>query len=333
MKIMISKVICIGEALVDQIISYPGRNCKNYLGGAPANVACALRKLGVETEYVGCLGDDKFGNEFINLFKELGVNIKFVQIDKNSSTRIIKVSIDKSGDRSFSGFVNSQKSFADEVLDRKLIESHKIDFHNLFKGTKYFITGTNILASTKSSETLFFLIKFAKKFKVSIVIDANWRNIFWDDLNQSTRLQKIDHIQKIKKFLENGNILKFSREEALLFFGTDNPSLISNLLSKKPDVIITNGDNPIEWFINGIQDKTQVLNSTKIVDTTGAGDSFLAGLISQFLTCKLDADKKTLNSYIQFASTCGLITCLGEGAIEPQPNIKKVQEFLKASGS
>ena len=63
-----SKVICIGEALVDQIIIKTDGECKNYLGGAPANVACALRKLGIDTEFVGCLGDDKFGKEFINLF-------------------------------------------------------------------------------------------------------------------------------------------------------------------------------------------------------------------------------------------------------------------------
>ena len=86
-----SEVICIGEALVDKIINYPEGNCKNYLGGAPANVACALSKLGVHTEFVGCLGDDEFGKEFINLFRDLGVNIQSTQVHKKCSTRIIKV--------------------------------------------------------------------------------------------------------------------------------------------------------------------------------------------------------------------------------------------------
>ena len=80
-----SKVICIGEALVDQIINNPDGNCKNYLGGAPANVACALSKLGVHTEFIGCLGDDAFGREFINLFLDLGVNIESTQISKKNS--------------------------------------------------------------------------------------------------------------------------------------------------------------------------------------------------------------------------------------------------------
>jgi len=328
-----SKVICIGEALVDQIINDLDGNCKNYLGGAPANVACALSKLGVHTEFIGCLGDDAFGREFINLFLDLGVNIESTQISKNVSTRIIKVCINNSGDRSFAGFVNSQKDFADEMLDRKVFESSKISLQKLFKETRYFITGTNLLASDKSSEALLFLVEYASKSGVSIVIDANWREIFWDNINQSSQLQRQDHIKKIKKFLLNGDILKFSNEEAILFFGNNNPFQISQSLSKNPDVIITNGDQPISWFINGIQDTTKVLKSSRVVDTTGAGDSFLAGLISRFINQKVDLNKNSLNDYIQFASVCGLISCLGEGAIQPQPNTKQVQEFMKSCGS
>ena len=328
-----SKVICIGEALVDQIINNPDGNCKNYLGGAPANVACALSKLGVNTAFVGCLGEDAFGKEFINLFRDLGVNIESTQVSKNVSTRIIKVCINNVGDRSFAGFVNSQKNFADEMLDRKVFESSKIYLQKLFKETRYFITGTNLLASDKSSEALLFLVEYASKSGVDIVIDANWREIFWDNINQSSQLQRQDHIQKIKQFLLNGDILKLSNEEAILFFENNNPFQISQSLSKKPDVIITNGDNPISWFINGFQDTTKVLKSSSIVDTTGAGDAFLAGLISRLINRKGDSSKDFLNKDIQFASVCGLISCLGEGAIQPQPNIKQVQDFLKSYGS
>ena len=328
-----SRVICIGEALVDQIINNSDGDCKNYLGGAPANVACALSKLGIDTEFVGALGDDAFGKEFINLFLDLGVNIELTQVSKSVSTRIIKVCINNAGDRSFAGFVNSQKKFADEMLDRKVFETSKILLQKLFKESRYLITGTNLLASEKSSEALLFLVEYAIKSGVSVVIDANWREIFWDNLNQSSKLHRQDHIQKIRKFLLNGDILKLSNEEATLFFGNNNPFEISKSLSKKPDVIITNGDKPISWFINGFQDTTKVLNSPRIVDTTGAGDSFLAGLISRFINRKGDFNKNSLNNHIQFASVCGLITCLGEGAIQPQPKIKQVQDFMKSYGS
>ena len=99
------------------------------------------------------------------------------------------------------------------------------------------------------------------------------------------------------------------------------------------DRIITNGDKPISWFINGFQDTTKVLKSPRIIDTTGAGDSFLAGLISRFINRKGDFDKDSIINHIQFASVCGLISCLGEGAIQPQPNINQVQDFLKLYGS
>ena len=328
-----SKVICIGEALIDQIITSPDGDCKNYLGGAPANVACALRKLEIDTEFVGCLGDDEFGKEFINLFQELKVNTHSIQIDKKYPTRIIKVCIDKNGDRSFAGFVNAQKFFADEMLDIKVFESDKVSLQNLFKEAKYLITGTNLLASDKSCEALMLLVEYASKYGVSIVIDANWREIFWNYSNKSSPLQRIDHVLKIKKFFLNGDILKLSNEEAILFFENDNPLLISQSLPKKPDVIITNGDKPISWLINGIKGTTQILKSSKIVDTTGAGDSFLAGLIARFINRKEDFDKDSLINHIQFASVCGLISCLGEGAIQPQPNINQVQDFLKLYGS
>ena len=327
-----SKVICIGEALVDQIINNPGKNCKNYLGGAPANVACALKKLGVDTEFIGRVGDDEYGREFINLFRDLGVNIQFIQIDNNCSTRIIKVCIDNNGDRSFSGFVNSQNLFADEMLDRKIFESNENSLKNIFEESKYLITGTNLLASEKSSEALLFLVQYANQFDVRIVIDANWRDIFWDYSNKASHLHRIEHIKEIQKFLLHADVLKLSHEEAILFFRNDNPVLISQSLGKRPDVIITNGDKPISWFINGIQGITKVIELCKVVDTTGAGDSFLAGLISQLLKQNKRPDKKSLNKYIEFASACGLISCLGEGAIEPQPNFKKVQHYLKDLG-
>ena len=325
-----SQVICVGEALVDQISINADGVSKNYLGGAPANVACALSKLGIGTAFIGSLGDDKFGKKFLNLFRDLAINSKFIQIDKNFPTRIIKVFVDKNGDRSFAGFANSQNFFADEMLDGKLIESNKMMLQNLMKDAKYLISGTNLLASEKSSEALLTLINNASNSDISIVIDANWRDIFWRNSKDSSQFGIKDHVQKIKKFLSKADILKLSHEEANLFFDENNPYQISKSLSKNPDVIITNGEKPISWFIDGIQDVTQVSKASRIIDTTGAGDSFLAGLISQFLSKNVNSTQKSLENHIQFASTCGLITCLGEGAIEAQPSLGQIQDFLRA---
>ena len=68
------------------------------------NVACALKKLKIDSTFIGCLGSDDHGKKFITQFNELEVNLDFLQLDDNFSTRVVNVGRDKFGDRFFSGF-------------------------------------------------------------------------------------------------------------------------------------------------------------------------------------------------------------------------------------
>ena len=113
-----------------------------------------------------------------------------------------------------------------------------------------------------------------------------------------------------------------------MFFEDENPSLISQQLSNRPDVIITDGKNPVSWYINELQGITENPTSQKIVDTTGAGDAFLAGLISRLISSGYPSNQQEVEDCIKFAGVCGLLTCLGEGAIEQQPYYEKVNKFL-----
>ena len=325
------QVICIGEALIDKIINKSDSNYKNYLGGAPANVVCALRKLNVPAAFIGCLGDDQFGREFIKLFQKLNINFDFLQIAKQSPTRVVNVIRDEYGDRSFSGFQKSNSNtFADEMLDKLSLIKNIKNLEKHFSNTKYIVTGTNLLASIKSAESLYFILDFAKDFKIKVVIDVNWREIFW----KSANINKYAQYTKVKNFLHYANILKLASEEAYLFFDTNDPSEISKVLTNKPDVIITDGSNSIKWYLNGINGSNEVVKHTsKIIDTTGAGDAFLAGLISRYyFNAHLD-DQIKMRENVKFASVCGLLTCLGEGAIEQQPDEKLVYKFLEDVGS
>ena len=156
----------------------------------------------------------------------------------------------------------------------------------------------------------------------------NWRKVFWDHSSFSSDISKVERVNLIKKFLNHADVLKLAKEEATLFFENENPLLISQKLSKRPDVIITDGKNPVVWYINGLQGITETPTSQKIVDTTGAGDAFLAGLISKFISSGYPSNKFEIEDCIKFAGVCGLLTCLGEGAIEQQPYYEKVNKFL-----
>ena len=324
-----NKVICIGEALIDRISDKSNLGFEDFLGGAPANVACALRKLNINSIFVGRIGSDDFGKKFITQFNELEVNFDFLQLDNEFSTRVVNVGRDKFGDRFFSGFnASSNSCFADEALSMESIKKELPKLEKLFLETKYLVSGTNILSSPKSAETIFFLLEHANKFGVKVIIDLNWRKVFWDYSIFSSEISKTQRINLIKNFLNHAHVLKLAKEEATLFFGHDNSSVISQQMPKRPDVIITDGENPVNWYISGSKGITETPNSQKIVDTTGAGDAFLAGLISKFISSGYPSGKKEIENCIKFANVCGLLTCLGEGAIEQQPDYEKANKFF-----
>ena len=72
-----NKVFCIGEALIDRIRNKANQGFTDFLGGAPANVACALKKLEIDSIFIGRLGKDDYGKKFIKQFKDLDVNLDF----------------------------------------------------------------------------------------------------------------------------------------------------------------------------------------------------------------------------------------------------------------
>jgi len=324
-----TKVVCVGEALVDRIMNKSNQEFTDYLGGAPANVACGLRKLQIDSIFIGRLGSDEIGKKFTEQFKQLAVNINFLQLDNNLPTRIVKVNRDNSGDRYFSGFDTSLNTvFADEAIDRVLLEKDIKSLEKLFLKTKYLVCGTILLSSSISAKSINYLVSIANKFNVKIIIDLNWREVFWDYSTFSSQTSKEERVDLIKNFLKNAHLLKLAKEEAILFFENENPLEISRTILNRPDVIITDGANPISWFINGMQGTTEVINSSKIVDTTGAGDAFLAGLISRLISLGLSPTKLEIQNCVSFASVCGLLTCFGEGAIDQQPDYQRVNEFF-----
>ena len=160
------KVICIGEALIDRIRNKSNQGFTDFLGGAPANVACALRKLKIDSTFIGRLGNDDYGKKFITQFYELDVNLDFLQLDNDSSTRVVNVDRDQFGDRFFSGFEESSHScFADEVLSKKLIEKEILNLKKTFLETKYLVTGTIYYHLQYQQRLFFFFLNRLKNWK------------------------------------------------------------------------------------------------------------------------------------------------------------------------
>ena len=331
------KVLCFGEALIDRLGS-PGidpfrdRDAKDCLGGAPANVACALAKLGAEVAFLGNLGDDKIGNRFKKLMLERGIDISCLNIDSQLPSRVVMVRRDLYGERSFDGFAGNEGSgFADEYISLNLIRKH---WSFISGEADWLVVGTIPLAANQSSESLWWCIKQASLHDIQIAIDINWRPVFWNSQAKSNESPSDAQRELIKPLLEMASLIKLSKEEAIWFFNTNDPYRISISLPKRPDIVVTDGSNPILWSLKGFNGQTNPVTSISVIDTTGAGDAFTAGLIFKLIQQRFRAnsDLVELNKIVLFAASCGAIVCTAPGAIESQPNYYQVEEFLADNG-
>ena len=329
------KVIAIGEALIDRLgplggdpsIDLPVTDC---FGGAPANVACALSRLGVDVSFIGSLGNDAFGKNFKNLFIQRGINTAALQQDDIRPTRVVLVRRDADGERSFEGFEGDKGlGFADQAI---LLEKIIKDWPLVIDNAKWLVIGTIPLASEISSRAFLWCIENALDAGIKIVLDLNWRPTFWRNQSSKVLAPSLQEKNTITSILNNVSLIKLAREEADWFFNTSNPSKISSSLSNKPSVIVTDGSNPILWLLNNHIGKSFSISPPSIVDTTGAGDSFTAGLIYKLLSIELDQiSKERAEEIIQFATACGAHVCKGVGAIDPQPYQEDIKQLLSLS--
>ncbi|ACK68734.1 PfkB domain protein [Gloeothece citriformis PCC 7424] len=316
------RVLCLGEILFDLLADQSDRSVdqveswKPYPGGAPANVACGLVKLGTTAGFIGCVGEDAPGQELVSLLDEVGVDTTGIQRHPTAPTRQVYVTRSAAGERQFAGFgkIGTEK-FADAFLSaNKLPES-------LFTSADYLVTGTLELAYPESQKAVYRAIELAQKHKVKILIDINWRPVFWLDQDKAFSI--------ILELLKEADLIKCSEEEAQGLFNTDNPVKIAQQLNNIKGVLVTAGEQGCAFRLGDYTDKLGVF-PVKTVDTTGAGDSFVSGFIHQ---CCLQGDKifqdaQTAKQAVKYASAAGALTTTKPGAIAAQPTAREIEEFL-----
>lgn len=317
------RVICLGEILVDRFSTSSSTSgvadvndskaWQDFPGGAPANVAVNLAKLGIETLLVGCVGQDQWGKWLKEFLDQAGVNttaVQFVPVP----TRQVYVNRDETGDRHFV----QTKGSADLYLAPHHLTEH------LFDGADFLVLGTLPLAHPNSSRAVGRALKLAEDYFVKVVVDINWRPLFWQNPDQSSQL--------ISVLLKHTDFLKASAEEALHFFGSTSPAVIAQQFHHLEGVIVTEGNRGCRYYLGGRQSRCDAL-SVETIDTTGAGDAFLAGFVSKLCHHSLqDLENPALvHEMIQFASGAGALTTIALGATHPQMSEKAVADLLRVS--
>jgi fructokinase len=315
-------ILCLGEILFDCLADQPGRSLEEveswtaYPGGAPANVACCLTKLGSSAGFIGCIGQDQSGRELRQLLESLGVDCSGIQEHPTAPTRKVYVLRSPTGDRSFAGFGDqATDQFADAFLDaRKLPEV-------LWQDADFLVLGTLELAYPQTREAIFQALEWANLYDLKVVLDVNWRPMFWHNPDEARDL--------IKQLYHRIDFLKVSDDEAQWLFNTKDAGAIAHRLDTVEGVIVTAGDQQVSYCLNSHEGKV-IPPSVVVQDTTGSGDAFLGGLIHQLhqkgLTSLNDPD--SVRDLIQYACVVGSLTATKPGAIAAQPTPSEIAQVF-----
>jgi fructokinase len=273
-------------------------------------------KLGTAASFIGCVGRDKAGDDLLALLETVGVDTTGVQRHPTAPTRQVYVTRSEAGERHFAGFGDvATTEFADTRLAAEQLPEA------LFAGADYLVTGTLELAYPQSRQAIYRALELAKQHQVKIFVDINWRPVFWLDLDSAPPL--------IGEVLKQADLIKCSDDEAQWLFETDNPVEIARRVETVKGVLVTAGERGCSYSLGRNSGNLSVFK-VNVIDTTGAGDGFVAGFLHR--CCQqgeqIFQNPETAKEAVTYASAVGALTTTKPGAIAAQPTAAEVEEFL-----
>ncbi len=311
------KIICCGETLFDLVIEKPSGNKSMVLhahpGGAATNTAMMLATLGLPALLISRLGYDLLSRTLIGILREKGINTHHIIRDANINAPLAIADIDPSGNSSYL-FYGKEAPHKD--TPQRLREAP-------FKSASVFHTGSFFSYSDVFFRPVMKRLRMAKKRKVFITYDPNWR------------IKKIANKQKarerIQKILPYVDLLKLSEEDARQMTGTKN---LNKALQKiggylKGKAIVTLGAKG-SFYWSGKEKIHCPAFRVRVADTIGAGDGYTAGLILKYCAEGEKAFGENIGNTLRFASAVSAIICTGHGAIQGLKGLRQVKQFLKS---
>ena len=298
-------LLCVGEILADMIgeekngtVTY-----ERKAGGAPFNVACALKRFGRSVKFVGSVGDDLIGSFLINYAKDFGMDTTYICQNKERNTTLAFVELNEVGERSFCFY---RKNTADYFMPKVTDE--------LLQASDIVCIGSLMLADADCVEYALDIIDRAHSFGKTVAFDVNYRTDIYRDTESA--------IKTYKRILTAADIVKLSEDEVEIF----TEDYVNGLTDKL--VLITLGADGSEWRYKGESGRMPSI-PVKVVDTTGAGDAFFAGALS-VLDNNVGGSwtPDVLNDAIKFGNIAGALNTTGRGAIDNLPTFETISKYL-----
>lgn len=299
----------LGDAVVD-LLPLSDMQYQACAGGAPFNVAVGTARLGCQSGFIGRVGDDDFGHFLKETLCASGVSVQSMQMDPLHRTSTVLVSLNNSGERGFTFLTNPS---ADQFLTPDALP-------NLSAGILHFCSLA--LVAEACCQTLVTAIRKIKQSGGLLSFDVNLREQMWSD---KQRMHDAVH-----HFSRQADILKLSEEEWYWLAATHDFTLALDFLKTLPArlKVVTYGaqgamilhDDMVIHFNGYIVDS---------VDTTGAGDAFLTGLLAYIARAGMPHNLDQINDAMTQASACGALATTRKGALTALPDSQTLNEFIR----
>lgn len=316
------KLLAIGEALIDFIPEETGKAMKDVcgfrpaVGGAPANVCGAFRKLGGEAEMITQLGDDPFGDKIVEEFMMHGIGTDHVLRTTQANTSLAFVALKEDGNREFSFY---RKPGADMLMQPELVK--KEWFTDAF-ALHFCSVSLGDFPMKKAHEKA---IAYAKEAGNIISFDPNLRLALWEDPNE---LRKA-----VLAFLPMAHILKISDEEIEFLTGKTSVEDAWDQLfvGDVQMVIYTKGADGAECYTK-TKKAAAAGCKVKATDTTGAGDAFIGSFLYQLAADGITVEKlssvssEDMEKYMTFSNRYCAKSVQKSGAIASYPTLDEMTE-------
>lgn len=275
------RIAAIGELLIDFVPQERGCSLDRVVhfervaGGAPANVVTAVSRLGGRGVMISQVGEDAFGRYILSVLKNNGVDTRYVFRTKQANTGLAFVSLDAAGDREFAFFRNPS---ADLFLNPEQITGAMLDDTAILHFCSVDLVDWPVREAHRK------LIALARERRVLVSFDPNVRLPLWDT-PEACRAA-------IRSFLPLADVVKLSDDELEFVTGSrDERTAAAQLLSGNCKMLIlTKGSGGSCVYTRGAAAFVPAIPLERVVDTTGAGDSFIGSFLFRLVQKNIDAD-------------------------------------------
>ena len=314
------RVVCFGEALIDFLNTgrqfagdLPLSQFTQFPGGAPANVAVAVAKLGGDAAFAGQVGDDQFGSYLLEAMQLYGVDTSLALTHPTAPTALAFVLLDEKGERSFTF---RRDNTADMVLRKAQIDAHWFDDESIVHLCSNTLTDKNIAEVTRH------VVSLAAEREAFISFDVNLRHNLWPSGTADETL--------VNEFVRRADLVKFSSEEIDFLCGGDRDGYLQAGFDRGLSAaLITDGPGNLE-IRTAMQQSFVTPPGVQAVDTTGGGDAFVGALLfglGRDDDCRaVLSDNARLNDLATIAAHCGAFAVTKPGAFPAFPVFADVAE-------